>query len=129
MNHPVHRTRYILLYPVLYVVIILVVKMCNAEVLILSFLFFFQWLMLVTVTILYNLVFVIGRGVFWELNNAMPTIWWILDYASDGIYVVDTLVHAHEGKPTPNDHNNKQRPTALAYLFEIIGIYDAFELG
>lgn len=53
--------------------------------------------MLVTVTILYNLVFVIGRGVFWELNNSMPTIWWILDYASDGIYVVDTLVHAHEG--------------------------------
>lgn len=53
--------------------------------------------MLVTITILYNLVFVIGRGVFWELNNAMPTIWWILDYASDGIYVVDTLVHAHEG--------------------------------
>lgn len=57
----------------------------------------FQWLMLVTITILYNLVFVIGRGVFWELNNSMPTIWWILDYASDGIYVVDTLVHAHEG--------------------------------
>ncbi|XP_022181205.1 cyclic nucleotide-gated cation channel subunit A isoform X2 [Myzus persicae] len=59
--------------------------------------FHYKWLMLVTVTILYNLVFVIGRGVFWELNNAMPTIWWILDYASDGIYVVDTLVHAHEG--------------------------------
>jgi len=58
--------------------------------------------MLVTVTILYNLVFVIGRGVFWELNNAMPTIWWILDYASDGIYVVDTLVHAHEGNLMSN---------------------------
>ncbi|XP_050524510.1 cyclic nucleotide-gated cation channel subunit A isoform X1 [Daktulosphaira vitifoliae] len=59
--------------------------------------FHYKWLMLVTVTILYNLVFVIGRGVFWELNNSMPTIWWILDYASDGIYMVDTLVHAHEG--------------------------------
>lgn len=60
--------------------------------------------MLVTVTILYNLVFVIGRGVFWELNNAMPTIWWILDYASDGIYVVDTLIHAHEGNNYKYNH-------------------------
>lgn len=72
----------------------------NYVSILLFLLLLFQWLMLVTITILYNLVFVIGRGVFWELNNAMPTIWWILDYASDGIYVVDTLIHAHEGKTT-----------------------------
>ncbi|KAL1130950.1 hypothetical protein AAG570_012191 [Ranatra chinensis] len=53
--------------------------------------------MIVTMAILYNLVFIIGRGVFWELNNSVPLVWWALDYTSDGIYIVDTIVHAHEG--------------------------------
>nr|XP_018896311.1 PREDICTED: cyclic nucleotide-gated cation channel subunit A-like [Bemisia tabaci] len=59
--------------------------------------FHYKWLGVVTCAILYNLVFVIGRGVFWELNNAMPFLWWILDYSCDLIYVLDTVVHAHEG--------------------------------
>ncbi|XP_025193031.1 cyclic nucleotide-gated cation channel subunit A isoform X2 [Melanaphis sacchari] len=110
--------------------------------------FHYKWLMLVTVTILYNLVFVIGRGVFWELNNAMPTIWWILDYASDGIYVVDTLVHAHEGfldqgLMVRNSHKLRENyfstskwksdflsllPTDLAYLWWPSGSCSAYVL-
>jgi hypothetical protein len=54
--------------------------------------------MVVSVAVLYNFVFVIGRAVFWELNNAAPALWWTLDYSCDIIYLLDTLIHAHEGK-------------------------------
>ena len=54
--------------------------------------------MLVSVAVLYNFVFVIGRAVFWELNNALPALWWTLDYTCDIIYLFDIIIHAHEGK-------------------------------
>lgn len=58
----------------------------------------FQWLLVVTIAILYNLVFVVGRSVFWELSKEAPHIWFILDYTADCIYILDTILHAHEGK-------------------------------
>jgi len=54
--------------------------------------------MLVSVAVLYNFVFVIGRSVFWELNNAVPALWWTVDYTCDIIYLFDIIIHAHEGK-------------------------------
>lgn len=59
-----------------------------------------QWLMVVSLAVLYNVVFVLGRAVFWELNNRsqITPMWWTLDYLCDVIYIVDALVHAHEGK-------------------------------
>lgn len=51
-----------------------------------------------TAAILYNLVFVVGRAVFWELSNAAPVFWYTLDYTADSIYILDTILHAHEGK-------------------------------
>ncbi|XP_063239670.1 cyclic nucleotide-gated cation channel subunit A isoform X2 [Bacillus rossius redtenbacheri] len=59
--------------------------------------FHYRWLLLVTLAVLYNLVFVIGRSVFWELNNATPGLWLGLDYTCDVIYLLDILIHAHEG--------------------------------
>lgn len=59
---------------------------------------FSQWLSLVTLAIVYNLIFVIGRSVFWEINNKVPVVWFTLDYLCDLVYVIDTLVHAHEGE-------------------------------
>lgn len=46
---------------------------------------------------LYNYLLIIGRTVFWELQNACPALWLFLDYLCDLIYVVDSTVHAHEG--------------------------------
>ncbi|XP_019872466.1 cyclic nucleotide-gated cation channel subunit A [Aethina tumida] len=57
----------------------------------------YKWLMVVSLAVLYNVIFVLGRAVFWELNNAVPALWWTLDYSCDVIYIIDTLVHAHEG--------------------------------
>ncbi|XP_049801649.1 cyclic nucleotide-gated cation channel subunit A [Schistocerca nitens] len=59
--------------------------------------FHYRWLMLVSLAVLYNLVLVVGRAVFWELNNAVPALWWTLDYTCDAIYLIDTFIHAHEG--------------------------------
>lgn len=62
--------------------------------------FCLQWLMVVSLAVLYNVIFVLGRAVFWELNNRpqITSMWWTLDYLCDVIYIVDALVHAHEGK-------------------------------
>ena len=61
-------------------------------------------MVLVSLAVLYNLIFVLGRAVFWELNNAVPQLWWFLDYTCDTIYLLDSIIHAHEGKYTP-DYN------------------------
>ncbi|XP_058818598.1 cyclic nucleotide-gated cation channel subunit A isoform X1 [Topomyia yanbarensis] len=57
----------------------------------------YRWLSLVSLAVLYNIVFVIGRAVFWEINRQAPALWWTLDYLCDFIYLADTLVHCHEG--------------------------------
>ncbi|EDS30417.1 cyclic-nucleotide-gated cation channel [Culex quinquefasciatus] len=58
----------------------------------------YRWLSVVSLAVLYNIVFVIGRAVFWEINRQAPALWWTLDYLCDFIYLADTLVHCHEGK-------------------------------
>lgn len=57
-----------------------------------------QWLALVSLAVLYNIIFVVGRAVFWEINRNVPALWWTLDYLCDAIYIIDILVHCHEGK-------------------------------
>ncbi|KAI8431039.1 hypothetical protein MSG28_001110 [Choristoneura fumiferana] len=49
-------------------------------------------LLLVSLAILYNVVFVIGRAVFWELDDITRT-WFVLDYLCDAIFIIDTVVH------------------------------------
>ncbi|XP_046391238.1 uncharacterized protein LOC124159459 [Ischnura elegans] len=57
----------------------------------------YRWLTLVTIAALYNVVFVVGRAFFWELDEKWPKLWTLLDALSDFIYLTDMLVHAHEG--------------------------------
>ncbi|KAH1002333.1 hypothetical protein HUJ04_008429 [Dendroctonus ponderosae] len=59
--------------------------------------FLVQWLMVVSLAVLYNVIFVLGRAVFWELNNCVPALWWSLDCLCDAIYLLDVIVHVHEG--------------------------------
>ncbi|CAG5039072.1 unnamed protein product [Parnassius apollo] len=56
----------------------------------------YHWLAVVSLAILYNMVFVIGRAVFWELDN-LTVLWFVLDYLCDIIYLIDTVIHVHEG--------------------------------
>ena len=57
----------------------------------------FQWLSLMTLAVLYNLVVVIGRAVFWELENLLPVGWYLLDYTCDALYLADMFIRMHEG--------------------------------
>lgn len=57
----------------------------------------YKWLIVVSLAVLYNVIFVLGRAVFWELNNSIPALWWSMDFICDSIYVTDILVRLHEG--------------------------------
>ncbi|CAG9138146.1 unnamed protein product [Plutella xylostella] len=57
----------------------------------------YKWLAVVSLAVIYNVVFVIGRAVFWELDKTTPVAWFTLDYVCDFIYLIDTVIHAHEG--------------------------------
>ncbi|KAH8234435.1 hypothetical protein KR038_009954 [Drosophila bunnanda] len=57
----------------------------------------YRWLAIVSLAVLYNIIFVVGRAVFWEINKSAPAVWYTLDYLCDFIYLLDTLVHMHEG--------------------------------
>ncbi|XP_050360966.1 cyclic nucleotide-gated cation channel subunit A-like [Nymphalis io] len=58
--------------------------------------YYYRWLTVVSLAILYNVIVVIGRAVFWELGT-MTKLWYTLDYLCDIIYAIDTVIHAHEG--------------------------------
>jgi hypothetical protein len=47
--------------------------------------------------VLYNLIFVIGRSVFWALDNLFPVGWYVMDYTCDVIYLTDLFIRMHEG--------------------------------
>ncbi|OXA53317.1 Cyclic nucleotide-gated cation channel subunit A [Folsomia candida] len=57
----------------------------------------YRWTGVLSIAVLYNLVFVIGRATFWELQNILPTAWWFMDAIADIVYLVDSVIHAHEG--------------------------------
>ena len=57
-----------------------------------------QWLGVVTVAVLYNVLVIVGRTVFWELQNLAPRVWFALDYICDSIYLLDMAIKAHESE-------------------------------
>lgn len=60
--------------------------------------FYYKWLAVVSCTILYNIVMIIARSVFWQLNNYCPWLWFLFDYICDFVYIVDMVIHARTGK-------------------------------
>ena len=59
--------------------------------------FVYRWLCVINCAVLYNLIFVIGRAVFWELQNIAPVGWYIIDYGFDLVYLIDIFIRMHEG--------------------------------
>ena len=60
--------------------------------------FHFYWLIVVTICVLYNWVFIIARAVFTDLQSRSIVLWLVLDYVSDLIYVVDMVIQFKTGK-------------------------------
>lgn len=61
--------------------------------------FHYRWLSVISAAVLYNVLVIVGRSVFWELQNAMPIAWYVFDYTCDGIYLLDMVFHGRTGAP------------------------------
>ncbi|XP_077983706.1 cyclic nucleotide-gated channel alpha-3-like [Glandiceps talaboti] len=59
--------------------------------------FYYRWLFVISVAVLYNLYLIIARAVFKDLQSENLTMWLILDYLSDFIYLLDMVVKSRTG--------------------------------
>ncbi|GIY42913.1 cyclic nucleotide-gated cation channel subunit A [Caerostris darwini] len=59
--------------------------------------FHYRWLSVISMALVYNVVMIVGRSVFWELQQLSPITWYCLDYLCDGIYFFDMVIHARTG--------------------------------
>lgn len=60
--------------------------------------FHFYWLIVVTIYVLYNWIFIIARAAFTDLQSRSTVLWLVMDYVSDLIYVVDMVIQFKTGK-------------------------------
>jgi len=65
-----------------------------------SKIFHYRWLTIITVAILYNVLMIIGRSVFWTLENLCPWVWFSIDYFCDFLYIIDMIISLRTGKLT-----------------------------
>lgn len=59
---------------------------------------YYRWLSIISIAVFYNIIIIIGRSVFWELQNLCPQVWFCMDYICDAIYLIDIAVHCRTGK-------------------------------
>ena len=60
--------------------------------------FHYYWLLVVSVCVVYNWVFIIARSAFEDLQNGLLVLWLVMDYISDGVYILDMLIQFKTGK-------------------------------
>ncbi|XP_065110998.1 cyclic nucleotide-gated channel alpha-3 [Paramisgurnus dabryanus] len=58
---------------------------------------YYHWLTIVAIPVFYNLMMLITRACFNELQDDFTTLWVVLDYTSDAIYYIDTFVRSRTG--------------------------------
>lgn len=62
---------------------------------------YYRWLIVISFAILYNLLMIVGRSTFWELQNNWTSTWIFLDYFCDFVYLIDIAVNARTGEHPP----------------------------
>ena len=60
--------------------------------------FHYYWLIVVSMSVLYNWIFIIARTAFADLQNRSVALWLVLDYVSDLVYVLDMVIEFNTGK-------------------------------
>lgn len=60
--------------------------------------FHYYWLIVVSICVLYNWIFIIARTAFADLQTRSVSLWLVLDYVSDLIYIVDIIIQFKTGK-------------------------------
>lgn len=58
----------------------------------------YAWLFIISLAILYNITMVIARSVFTQLQTDFLAVWFVLDYACDVMYVIDTIIRFKTGR-------------------------------
>ncbi|XP_069492685.1 cyclic nucleotide-gated channel alpha-3 isoform X2 [Ambystoma mexicanum] len=58
---------------------------------------YYRWLSVITVPVLYNWCLLVCRACFDELQTRNITLWLVLDYGADCIYILDTMVRFRTG--------------------------------
>ena len=58
---------------------------------------YYKWLTIISIAILYNFIFIIGRASFELLQLYNPLLWIVLDYSCDLIYLLDIFVRLRTG--------------------------------
>ncbi|XP_020288866.1 potassium/sodium hyperpolarization-activated cyclic nucleotide-gated channel 1-like [Pseudomyrmex gracilis] len=58
---------------------------------------YYYWSMVVSIAFLYNFWVIIYRFAFQEINGETCMVWFLLDYFSDTLYVLDILFHVRMG--------------------------------
>ncbi|KAI1294767.1 Cyclic nucleotide-gated cation channel subunit A [Halotydeus destructor] len=58
---------------------------------------YYRWLAVISMAVLYNVLMIIGRSVFWKLQNSCPRVWFAIDYMCDLLYIMDIVVNARTG--------------------------------
>ncbi|KAA0713014.1 Cyclic nucleotide-gated channel cone photoreceptor subunit alpha CNG channel 1 [Triplophysa tibetana] len=58
---------------------------------------YYRWLTIIAAPVFYNLIMLVTRACFNELQNSYTILWIILDYTSDVIYYMDTFVRSRTG--------------------------------
>ena len=48
-------------------------------------------------SVIYNAITIIGRAVFWQMQNDYLAIWTALDYIADCIYFIDMYISSRTG--------------------------------
>lgn len=59
--------------------------------------YYYRWLFVISFAVLYNIVIVIARSVFAELQTEYLALWMVLDYFSDFLYIMDMLISMRTG--------------------------------
>ena len=58
---------------------------------------YYRWLGVISAAVLYNLLVIIARSVFWQLRDRGLVVWFLLDYTCDIVYLVDMFVQLRTG--------------------------------
>lgn len=59
--------------------------------------YYYRWLFVISIAVLYNIIFIIARATFVEMQLNYVTLWFTLDYCSDFLYILDMVVSAKTG--------------------------------
>uniref|UniRef100_A0A3P9LLU5 Cyclic nucleotide gated channel subunit alpha 2b n=1 Tax=Oryzias latipes TaxID=8090 RepID=A0A3P9LLU5_ORYLA len=58
---------------------------------------YYRWLLVISITVLYNWFVVVARACFDQLQMTFFIWWLVLDYISDTVYILDTIVRLRTG--------------------------------